>query len=195
MIHFTDATGLLGSAIAITVVGSKLPGVSRLAGTHRAWLLSAIFMVALFPVGALPLAGYLRGAIGDLSITSLALLFAALLHSLRGGPTLPGRNELLLLAIFTAIGFYPLALGWGDFDPYRLGYGSYWLLASLLGLALLAVLRGWPAIALTIALSILAWSAGWYESANLWDYLLDPLVSIYAAVAMTVQGIRRLRAA
>lgn len=194
MMNLTDATGLLGSAIAITVVSSKMLGVFKLPRVRLGWLLAAIFFAALLPIGGLPLAGYLRGAIGDLSITSLLLLCAALLHSLSGWPTPPDRNKLLLLIVFTAAVLYPLALGWGNFDPYRLGYGNYWFLACLLGLALLAVLRGLPTIAFAIALAVLAWSAGWYESNNLWDYLLDPLVAVYAAVAIITQGIRRLRA-
>ena len=195
MIHFTDATGLLGGALAIAVMVSRALAAFRVSRQHLAWALAATFLVALIPIGGLPAAGYVRGAIGDLSITSLVLLCVAVLHALRGWPALPGRNELLLLIVIAAAGFYPLALGWGDYDPYRLGYGSDWLLAYLLGLALLAVWKGFPFIAISIALSVTAWSAGWYESANLWDYLLDPLVSIYAAAAITMQGIRKLRTA
>lgn len=193
MIHFTDASGLLGSAVAIAAAGSRMPGVSRLTRTRRRWLAAAVMAAALLPVGPLPLAGYLRGAIGDLSITSLILLSGALLHWLYGWVPPPGRDRLLLLVVCMGAGLYPLALGWGGFDPYRLGFGSYWFLACLLALAALAVLARLPMIAFAIALSVLAWSAGWYESTNIWDYLLDPAVSIYAAVAITVQGMRRVR--
>ena len=195
MIHFTDATGLLGSALAVMVIAARALGAFRLSQRHLGWAVAGIFIAALLPLGGLPLAGYVRGAIGDLSITSLLLLGAALLRSLRGWPVLPGRNQLLLLIVIAAAGFYPMALGWGGYDPYRLGYGSYWLLAYLLGLALLAAWKGFAVIACAIALSVLAWGAGWHESANLWDYLLDPLVSIYAVAAMIMQGIRKVRAA
>lgn len=67
------------------------------------------------------------------------------------------------------------------------------MLAYLLGLALLAAWQGLPAITFTLAAAVLAWSAGWYESANLWDYLLDPLVAAYAVAALIKQGIRKLR--
>jgi hypothetical protein len=195
MIHFTDATGLLGSALAMVAIASRALDVLRVRQTKLGWAMAAIFIAALLPIEGLPLAGYVRGAIGDLSIASLVLLGAAVLHSLRGWTILPGRNHLLLLVVIAAAGFYPLALGWGGYDPYRLGYGSPWLLAYLLGLALLSAFKGLPVIAFTIALSVLAWSAGWYESANLWDYLLDPLVSIYAVAALTTQGIQKLLAA
>jgi hypothetical protein len=39
-------------------------------------------------------------------------------------------------------------------------------------------------IALCVALATLAWASGWYESGNLWDYLIDPFVAIYALAAM-----------
>jgi hypothetical protein len=193
MTHFTDAAGLLSSAIAIVAISSKVMSVFRMPREHLMWLLAAIFFAVLLPIGDIPLAGYLRGTLGDLSITSLLLLFLALLHSIRGLSHPPDRNILLFLTAFTAIGFYPLALGWGNFDPYRLGYGSYGFLACLLALALLAALNKLPATASSIALGVLAWSSGWYESSNLWDYLLDPMVSIYALVAVTMHGIRRMR--
>lgn len=195
MIHFTDATGLLGCALAIVVIASRALGALRVPPVHLRWGLAAIFIGVLVPLGGLPLAGYVRGATGDLSVASLVLLAAALLGSLRGWPAPSGRNQLLLLIVIAAAGFYPLALGWGDYDPYRLGYGSPWFLAYLLGLALLSAMKGFPVIAFTIALSVLAWSAGWCESTNLWDYLLDPLVSAYAAAAIITQGIRKIRAA
>lgn len=194
MIHFTDITGLLGSAIAMVAVSSKVLGAFRFARVRLAGMLAAVFVAALLPVGGLPLAGYLRGAIGDLSITSMLLLSMSLLHTLRGWPTPQDRNKLLLATALTAAVFYPLALGWGNFDPYRLGYGNDWFLACMLGLALLAVWGKLPTIALAIALAVLAWSAGWYESSNIWDYLLDPLLAIYAAVAIIMQNIKMFRA-
>ncbi len=195
MIHFTDVTGLAGVALAATVVASRMPVISRLVPRYRGWMLAVVFAFMLLPLGALPLAGYLRGATGDLSITTLVLLAASLLRMQRGWPVLPGRNTMLMLIVIAAAGFYPLALGWGEYDPYRLGYGSYLLLSCLLGMALLAALGGLPAITFTLAVAVLAWSVGWYESANLWDYLLDPLVAVYAAAALLVQGAGRLRGA
>ena len=195
MIHFTDVTGLLGSALAIAVIGARLLGACRMPPASLRRALAAIFLLSLLPLGGLPLAGYLRGAIGDLSITSVVLLGAAGLRLLRGWTMPSDRSQLLLLIAIAAAGFYPLALGWGEYDPYRLGYGSLALLGYLLGLSLLAAWKRFHVIAFTIALSVLAWSTGWYESNNLWDYLLDPLVSIYAAAAITLQGMRKIRAA
>lgn len=195
MMHFTDATGLFGCALAITVLAARLPLIARLIPQYRAWVLGGIFIAALVPAGSIALAGYVRGITGDLSITALLLLGASLLRTLTGWPGLYGRDKLLLLAVVAAAVFYPMALGWGGYDPYRLGYGSNGLLAGLLLLALLAGWKGYSAITFVLSAAVLAWSLGWYESTNLWDYLLDPLVSIYALVALALQGTRRLRGA
>jgi len=43
---------------------------------------------------------------------------------------------------------------------------------------------------LIIALAVLAWSTEWYESRNLWDYLLDPMLFIYAITQLLRSGIQ-----
>jgi hypothetical protein len=197
MIHLTDVTGLLGEAVAIAAVASEAPGVSRLAPRARTAFVAAVAVFALVPLGGMPLAGYLRGAVGDLSLTSLLLLGLYLARFMAGGATAAfptgGRQALLALLAAAALGFYPMALGWGGFDPYRLGYGSYALLASLLALALWGALQRRPVVAAAITLAVAGWSAGWYESANLWDYLMDPLVSAYALGALARRGVRKMR--
>lgn len=229
MICFTGITGLAGNALAISTACLLLPGVARLSHAQRAGLLAAVFIAALIPFDGLPLAAYLRGAVGDLSITTLVLLTLAMKRSMK---ILPGdahhtpspragegwvtndlavvvgqpgqmassssregaRRILLILIALTALVFYPMALGWGSFDPYRSGYGDPWFMSGLLVVALAATFWCAQEIALVIALAVLAWSAGWYESTNLWDYLLDPLLSIYAVTVLVRQAVQRLRA-
>lgn len=193
MIHFTDVTGLAGNALAIVAVSSRMLQLFRLPRAKLAWPLAAIFVAVLIPFGNIPLAGYLRGAIGDLSITSLLLLIAALLRVRYDKLSLPDRDKWLLLIALTATGFYPMALGWGSFDPYRLGYGNLWFIGVLLIFSLVAALWRMPMVAFAIALPVLMWSAGWYESGNLWDYLLDPLVAIYAIGASIKYAVRNLQ--
>jgi hypothetical protein len=61
---------------------------------------------------------------------------------------------------------------------------------------LLLALAAWfwksTLIALGIAFATIAWAAGWYESNNLWDYLLDPFVSIYALAAIVVHTVKAM---
>lgn len=224
MIHFTDITGLAGCALAMAVLVVRLPGVSRLRRPYLALLAGMVMVSVLVPFGSLPLAAYVRGITGDLSITSLVLLMLAMLRSLSGmppngglhapPPSIPpslgdgkqallppgeglgwrkdsGRYLLLSMIALASISLYPMALGLGFFDPYRLGYGSTWFLAGLLVVALAAYFRQLPVIALTIALAVLAWSMGWYESNSLWNYLLDPLVSVYAIGALLARHFAR----
>jgi hypothetical protein len=44
-----------------------------------------------------------------------------------------------------------------------------------------------------IAIAIIAWAAHWNESANLWDYLLDPFLAIWALLALIGALFRRHR--
>ena len=63
-------------------------------------LLPAAFLALLFvPIEGIPLAGYVRGIAGDLSITTL-LLLASSAVALAGGPKLHDRRELQTLAAF-----------------------------------------------------------------------------------------------
>lgn len=191
MINFTDLTGLAGVASAIAASFLLLPWTKRPAKPHLAILLGAVFVLALIPFGGMPLAAYVRGATGDLSITTLALLWCALLKPWFGATDASSRHALLILIALAALVLYPMALGVGAFDPYRLGYGNPQFVAALLLLALAAWFWKYSLIALCIAFATLAWALGWYESDNLWDCLLDPFVSVYALAAIV--SVRRVQ--
>ena len=186
MINLTDMTGLASSATAMTAAAVLLPGVSRMPKSSLAALVSAVAIAAIVPLAGLPAAAYVRGVIGDLSITSLVLLMLTILRPLLGwhSPGTKAGFTLQILITVAALGFYPLTLGLGYFDPYRLGYGNVWFLSVLLLVALAACFRRLPLVALCIVLTVFAWDIGWYESDNLWDYLIDPLLSVYAISAV-----------
>lgn len=188
MMPYTDLAGLAGNALAATAGVAMLPGVSRLLKPLLAWLMLAVFALTLLPVAGMPLAAYLRGAFGDFSITTLLLLAGVLLSPWRDRyRTLYTRQEhpfmqrahILLIAL-GALLLYPMALGMGSYDPYRLGYGDLAFLAVLLAIALVAVLWRLTWIALGISLAVAAWAGACYESTNLWDYLIDPWAGIFA---------------
>jgi hypothetical protein len=193
MVSFTDITGLAGGASVIAAAMMLLPGVAGLAKPRLGLVVGAVVIFMLTPLGGLPLAAYVRGVIGDLSITTMVLLLCVILRPLLGwSPADAGARLGLPLIAVAALTLYPLALGVGLFDPYRLGYGNPWFLATLLALALVAWFRQGYLIALCIAFATFAWAVGWYESTNLWDYLLDPLVSIYAVSAILSRGVKRI---
>ena len=192
MPNFTDLTGLAGVAVAAAAAVSLLPGIAKLAKARLALLQAGVFALMLIPFGGMPAAAYLRGMTGDLSITTLVLLSCAMLQPWKGCAADSQRLVLLGLIALAALAFYPMALGAVAYDPYQLGYASPQFVGVLLLFALAAWLRGHAMIVLFIALATLGWAAGWYESGNLWDYLIDPFVSIYALAAIVNSRIRTL---
>jgi hypothetical protein len=194
MPHFTDITGLAGVASAMTAALLPLPGIARLPKSYLAILLGAVFVLLLIPFTDMPVAAYVRGATGDLSITTLVLLWCALLKPWFnfGRTDTRSRYKFLMLVALAALALYPMALGVGAFDPYRLGYGDSLFVSALLLITLVAWFWKHPLIALCIALATIAWSIGWYESGNLWDYLLDPFVSVYALAAVMIYAVKAI---
>ena len=194
MPNLTDLTGLASMASAMAAALLLLPVIAQLSKSRLAALLGAVFMLSLIPFGAMPMAAYVRGATGDPSITTLVLLWCALLRPWNNCVSFDARHRhaLLVLIALAAVAFYPLALGIGAFDPYRLGYGDPLFVTALLLIVLTAWFKKYSLIVLCIALSTLAWSLGWYESGNLWDYLLDPFVAIYALCAIAIHAAKSL---
>ena len=194
MPHYTDLTGMASVASGTAASLLLLPGIARLTKPRLAILMVAVFVLSLIPFGTMPIAAYARGVTGDLSITTLVLLWCALLRPWCGCVTVEAkhRRALLILIALAALALYPMALGVGAYDPYRLGYGDPLFVSALLLLAVAAWFWKSTLIALYIAFATLAWAVGWYESNNLWDYLLDPFVSIYALCAIIIQAVKRL---
>lgn len=194
MPNFTDLTGLASIASATAASVLLLPGTATLTKPRLALLPGVVFVLMLIPFGGMPLAADVRGVTGDLSITTMVLLCCALLKPWCSCFTVEvkHRHALLVLIAFAALVLYPMALGASAYDPYRLGYGDPLFIVALLLLALVAWLRKSTLFALCIAFATLAWAAGWYESGNLWDYLLDPFVSTYALAAITLSGVKAL---
>lgn len=194
MANFTDLTGLAGVASASTAAFMLLPGIARITKPRLAVLLCAVSVLILIPFSGLSIAAYVRGVTGDLSITTLVLVWGALLRPwfVCASDGINAGRALLVLIALAAMVFYPLALGMGEFDPYRLGYGDPQFVAEMLLVALAAWLWKYDLIAACIVLATLAWTVGWYESGNLWDYLLDPFIALYAWFALTLRGVRAL---
>lgn len=177
-----DVTGLAGITLAVFTLLLRLRRVQALPPLQRAGGMLGALIVLSVPLWGLSLAGLLRGFTGDLSMMTLLFLLLVLVQTLAGKPLVQEDNRCQALKAIAIAGalFYPFALGFSPFDPYRLGYGSLWLMLTLLGFAAWAALRHSILLALGIALAVAAWSIGWYESPNLWDYLLDPWLVIYA---------------
>lgn len=132
--------------------------------------------ILFWPLGMdLPLVAYIRGVTGDLSIVLSLLLWSTLLPSSRPVP-LAFKFAVTIIAIC----FYPFALGVGMTDPYAWGYGSIPFLIAVLIFALVCAIVNWNKGVWIFAVAIIAWAIHWHESTNLWDYLLDPFMAIWA---------------
>ena len=187
MMALTDAFALASMAVALCAAALRFGRSGRSTGSVNAWvkaLVVLLFVLLLVPLPGvgMALAGYFRGIIGDLSTTLLALSAWSLCSRLFGIASIGERDRTALLSVVAAAAvlLYPTALGWGDWDAYRLGWGSWWFLSALLAVSGVAAWIGLRVLPAMVALALLAWSAGLMESGNLWDYLLDPWLSAFA---------------
>ena len=153
----------------------EIPIFARLA---LVLLLGNLFFWPLGMSLELPLSAYVRGVTGDLSIVSMLLLWGSILPFAKKAP-LGFKVPVALVAVL----FYPLALGFGMFDPYAWGYGSIGFLISVILFATFCGLAPWNKGVWIFSIAMIAWAAHWHESANLWDYLLDPFLAIWALFA------------
>lgn len=172
----------LSITCAVVIVWLVQTSMSKPLAMPIKWL-SVLLLANLFfwPIGLsleLPLVAYVRGVTGDLSVVLTLLLWSSVLLPSRPVP-LSFRFALSIIAIL----FYPLALGLGMLDPYVWGYGSLGLLIATVLFALVCGLLGWIKGVWIIAIAIVAWAGHWHESTNLWDYVLDPLLCLWALIS------------
>ncbi len=169
-------------AVVLAILIQKISSVeiSLSARLLTVFLLANLFFWPLGMSMELPLSAYIRGVTGELSIVTMLLLWGSILPESNKTP-LGFKVALALIAIV----FYPLALGFGMFDPYGLGYGSIGFLAAVILFALICGLAGWLKGVWILSFAMIAWTVHWHESANLWDYLLDPFLAIWALFALS----------
>ena len=133
----TDLVALMGIAVVLCTGclrlldsmrwGSGVAGVTRSTRSAK-WVAAICFVVLWCPVGSaqLPLVAYIRGISSDLSITLVALACLNLRQRLLGLGAVDLRERMAVNAVVgvAALLLYPLALGWGDWDAYRVGWGA-----------------------------------------------------------------------
>jgi hypothetical protein len=197
----TDFVALAGIALVACAICLQLPGLRS--GHHgRAHargkaLVGLCFVLMWIPVGApqLPVAAYVRGFTSDFSVSLVVLAALSLSDRLFGLRLFEKRErQLVFYAVAAAALFlYPLALGWGDWDAYRLGWGSAGMWAGLLFLCLVCWVAGLRLLPLLIGIALLSWAVRLMESTNLWDYLFDPWLAATAIFKSLVAGATQLR--
>ena len=180
--------------IILLQIGAKWLGV-KTAGWRPTLLFVVISTcVILFPVKGMPLCRWLFSMNANFSITLTALLFCRILQN---GPEIKLFRPIDFQTawIFAAVAgliLYPMALGAGPFDPYAAGWSFSWLSVTILVLTIvLALLKNRFAVVLLLA--VLAWNFHLLESRNLWDYLLDPFLTVRSLLMLTRKSIEILR--
>jgi len=171
----------LTCAVVLIILLQKVSSIEipSVIGLAAVLLLGNLFFWPLGMLLELPLSGYVRGVTGELSVVTMLLLWGSILPTAKKTP-LGFKVPLAVIAI----AFYPLALGFGMVDPYAWGYGSIALLIAVILFAIGCGLAGWMKGVWIISFAIIAWAAHWHESTNLWDYLLDPFLAIWALLAI-----------
>ena len=197
----TDFVAMAGIVLVACAVCLRLYGLvfttTDLADAKSRWLVGICFVVMWIPLGVahLPVAAYVRGVTSDFSV-SLVVLATLNLFSRLFSLKLFDRRE--RQAVFygvaaTALFLYPLALGWGDWDAYRLGWGSAAMWAGLLLVCVVCWVAKLRLLTLLIGLAMVSWTAQLMESTNLWDYLFDPWLATAAIAKSVAAGATQLR--
>jgi MFS family permease len=165
------------------------------------WRLTSILalisgIIALLPVGGLPLARWLIGINANFSFPLVATALNKAWEN-ASGRRLLGSNASMASWIFgltAGLALYPMALGLGGFDPYVLGWGFSWLFAFL-AMVTIALLLMKNRFAVVLIACILGYDLNLLESANLWDYLVDPFFVFFSFGALSNWLIGRMRKA
>jgi len=153
---------------------------------HKRRLIVAVLLVlCLFvPVNGLSISQWLRSALGDLSVLTVAIFANIVTQRLFNVQLLTpdARKNLLSGIALLGVLFYPLALGLGSVDPYAFGFAPVWMTVLLVLASVMGWLSGRRDLAVILLLPVVAFNLQLLESNNLWDYLLDPILLAYAMV-------------
>lgn len=157
----------------------------RFTAPWRPWLLPVLVALSFIPINQLPLAAYVRSFTDDLAISTLVLLAWVGLCRLGLVKALNRRHQVQMLVVFglLSLALYPATLGLTYFDPYRWGFNPRPMIVLV---AVAALVMLWLRNALAVwmlALGTLAFALRLKASENYWDYLVDPLLTVYCLIA------------
>jgi hypothetical protein len=198
--------GLMGSALflALLVLKIELIFISKMtdkASVKVALVVAILVSIVVFILSFIPFSGtsinqYIRGILNDLSISSLVLILAFFFRIFllsRGKRQSKNKNKfqpLFILLALWGVFFYLGSLGFGPIDPYSWGFINQQsemlipilLLLIVFTLMLYAFIARQVLLLICLVASVLAFQLGLLESRNIWDYLFDPLLVIYAMI-------------
>ncbi|MFV1993088.1 MAG: hypothetical protein ACC635_04220, partial [Acidiferrobacterales bacterium] len=139
-------------------------------------------LILIIPVSGLPVFYYIRGFTGDLSIITAVLLSSVIGNQFFRFRIFDKESAEYFYAVLFVVGtiFYITSLGYGQFDPYGLAYGSLIIPVGLLAVMALLLWKNKIWIIILLSIPLFAYYLGILESNNIWDYLIDPFLWLYA---------------
>ena len=135
------------------------------------------------PINSVSLILQLKGVFADLSLTTVMLLTIWPLLRVNN-ISLNGSDFTWLCAAVLTLAFtlYPMALGVGPYDSYMLGYQPSVLLTLVAAMGVLAVQKKYWVSAAAVVVVLFGYWLRVLPSQNFWDYLLDPILVIFAVI-------------
>lgn len=178
-------TSMLGQAILWAVLLLVLcRGMSHKIPQWNFVLPVLVILAIAVPVHGLTVGEWLRSVIGDPSILSMIVFSDIASRRLWQYRLVQDETRRWLLRgiALTGLMFYPLVLGMTSLDPYAWGYSPQ-LLGTLIAVVSFVVWqKGRRNLAVILLLPLPAFHLSLLESVNLWDYLMDPVIFVYAVV-------------
>ncbi len=144
---------------------------------------SVLSALAFIPIYEVSTVLRLKGLFADLSLTTLTLLVLwPVLRLKKISLNNPDSAGLCAIVLLLAVTLYPMALGVGAYDPYALGFRPSALLTVIAALGVLATLRGYLICKTIVVVVLIGYWLRVLDSQNLWDYLIDPILGIFAII-------------
>ena len=144
---------------------------------------SVLSALAFIPIYEISTVLRLKGLFADLSLTTLTLLVLwPVLRLKKISLNNPDSAGLCAVVLVLAVTLYPMALGVGAYDPYALGFRPWTLLTAIAALGVLATLRGYLVSKTIVVVVLIGYWLRVLDSQNLWDYLIDPILAIFAII-------------
>ena len=148
-------------------------------------------------INQITITGYVRGVTGDISLVSLCWLLTAFVSKVVGKDLVSQQQRSLNIVVMgiLALVLYPATLGLMQTDPYAWGYQANNMLVFLALFAIMMWLVGNYHLTLWISLAVLGFAANIMESTNLWDYIIDAWLGVFAISSVIKRLFHRLRLA
>jgi hypothetical protein len=186
--RLVEISSALCPLLLLTWVLQRLAAASGVTVRGRRLLLlsgASALGVLLVPIAGIPVARWVAGVNANFSVPLTGLLAVGVGESAFARPLFSEREWTTAWAV-GAIGglvLYPMALGLSAIDPYEWGwrFGPLFVGSGLL--------TGWliwrqNRFGMLLMLAVLAFHLRLLESANYWDYLLDPIYCLTSCVML-----------